>query len=564
MKQQALAVWLAILLLWSVVPGAAQEEDPLQWIPADFSGFVRLQIREGDTLTALNVAAFAASFLQPERAEFEPLQNLETVIPLTQLDVDDASYVQDIFPWLADEIILAYPAFGPDLQVDEPVMILPTRDVLQSASSLRRILDGQDILERETYQGITLYLADKTTITFLPGVVLVGPVDAVKAMIDLDIDGGERLIDQPSYTSTRHTGNAIATGYIDGTEVRRALSVLTNGDESAEPVFEDLSAVLATYRDTASLEQLVLANQLDGVGFSMQADTLMLGSVRVNLNLYDADFDAEITDAGFNTAVLNLMPQNAMIVHSGTDVPGAVYDLLAALPLANFASDVVGAFPVQPTPAASAGLEIPQDTDIEQALGGLLAVLNREANFDFDHDLLQHLNGSYAVALLPRPNDPLPPLNIPYDMLLVAEAEDTDAALAGATRLVQILLAVDSFETETVGGQAFETVAFNGQPLVQIGVVDNLLVVATGAALDPSLDARRGDDRLVERERWQDVSGEAVPQLYVDIPAVYSTFLPQVAATQLQQIRQLGIRSDYKGDGLFQMQLIVTLPGQFS
>jgi hypothetical protein len=100
--------------------------------------------------------------------------------------------------------------------------------------------------------------------------------------------------------------------------------------------------------------------------------------------------------------------------------------------------------------------------------------------------------------------------------------------------------------------------------VLQFGTVDNLLVIATGDALEQALNARRGDDRLVSRDRWQAVSKKAVPQLYVDIPAFYSTFLPQFTGPQLQQIRQFGLHTEYLGDGLYQVDLKITMPSQFS
>src|SRR5690606_3798679 len=212
-------------------------------------------------------------------------------------------------------------------------------------------------------------------------------------------------------------------------------------------------------------------------------------------------------EVDFVPTVLDLIPQNAMLVQSGSNAQGAAYDLLTVLPLANFASQVIGAFPVQPSTATTSGaLTVPTATDIEQVLGGLLMTLNRQANFDLDHDLLQHFTGSYAVALLPRPNDPLPPLNLPYDLLLVADVDDPEEALDGAARLTQILLAQNELGTVEVEEMPFRVVEHNGDPVLWLGTVDNMLVLATGTALDQALDARIGDDRLINRERWQKVS----------------------------------------------------------
>jgi hypothetical protein len=560
-------LWALVVLALGILPAAAQDDDsPLAWVPADFAGVIRLDVSSDDTLTALNVATFAASFLQPQRIQFQPIQGLDSVIPLTLLDVEDANYVQDVLPWLGDEIILAYRSFGPDLQGDDRVLLLPTRDVLQSAANFSRILEAQDILKQEDYRGTILYLADKTTIVFSPQAVMIGTTDAIKAVLDVQAGDGSRMIDQQAYRMTMRDipDQAFASGYIDGDQVLPTLSVLLEGDESALPILQDINEVLSAYREDASLEQLVLNDALDGVGFTLQADTLRREAVHIHLTLYDEDYGDAPVEVDFNPAVLDLLPQNAMLVQSGANAQGAAYDLLTTLPLANFASQVIGAFPVAPSTATTSGaLTVPTAEDIEQVLGGLLATLNRQANFDLDHDLLQHLS-SYTVALLPRPNDPLPPLNVPYDLLLVAAVDDPEDALDGATRLVEILLAQDELETLDVEDMPFKVVRYNGDPVLWLGTVDNMLVLATGTALDQALDARIGDDRLINRERWQKVNEDGIPHFYLDIPAMYGTFFPQLAGPQLQQIRQLGAQADYVGDGLFQMRLTVTLPSQLS
>ena len=193
------ALWVVLIVTLCALPTAAQDDfDPLALIPADFAGFVQLEVRTSDVLDALNVASFVASFLQPQRIDYQPVQSLDSVIPLTQLDVEDASFSQDILPWLGDTLVIAYQQFGSGLQadMDHTVMILPTRNALQSASSFSRILDHQDIMTRETYRGMTLYLADKATIVFTPEAVLIGPTDLVKAVLDVQAGSGTRLIDQ--------------------------------------------------------------------------------------------------------------------------------------------------------------------------------------------------------------------------------------------------------------------------------------------------------------------------------------------------------------------------------
>ncbi len=562
-------LWILLILLVSLPVAAQDDTDPLAWIPADFAGYLRLSVNDSDTLTMINVANFAASFLQPGRITFEPVSGLESVLPLDTLDVEDFSFVRDIFPWLDGEIILAYRQFGPGLRVDtaDMVMIFPTENVLQSASGLSGVIQGQDVLEKETYRDLTLYLADKTTIAFAHQAVLLGPTDLVKTLLDVQAGDGDRLIDNIDFSPIQAAGSnpAMLSGYAQGSEILRLLSFIIDGDESALPLLGNIYEALQTYQDAVGFEQVLLGGQVDGVGFSLQADTLRLNEVDVTVTLYTDDPANPEPFAEISTDVLNLVPQNAMIVHSGPQGDVAAMNALTLLPLINFSGQLLGAFPLANAPANPA-LDVPTADDIEQVVGGFLMTLTREANYDLEHDLLQHLNGSYSVALLPRPNDPLPTLNLPYDVLIVAEVDDEVATLNATNRLAEILLPLNEVETSTVNGMEFHRIQpdpIDG-PLLQFGTVDNLLVVATGDALDAALDARRGDDRLVSRERWQAVSGDSVPQLYVDIPAYYSTFLPQFTGPQLQQIRQLGLQTEYIGDGLYQVHLKVTMPSQLS
>jgi hypothetical protein len=101
--------------------------------------------------------------------------------------------------------------------------------------------------------------------------------------------------------------------------------------------------------------------------------------------------------------------------------------------------------------------------------------------------------------------------------------------------------------------------ADTGDVIARLGVVDNALVVATGNALEAALDARRGDNRLIDRDRWQVVSQEASPQLFVNLNTFTSTFLPDLGAPVSAQTSVLAARGQLLGDGLFQLKLTMTL-----
>ncbi|MBZ0290424.1 MAG: hypothetical protein K8I30_22555, partial [Anaerolineae bacterium] len=115
----------------------------------------------------------------------------------------------------------------------------------------------------------------------------------------------------------------------------------------------------------------------------------------------------------------------------------------------------------------------------------------------------------------------------------------------------------------TLGDTDFQIIpgSFGSEPALMIGTVDNLLIVGTGDAVAAALDARRGDNRLIARERWQSVSSEAIPHLYLDIPPIYNTFFPREGAPSFTALNQLGAHTSYLGEGLYQVDVLVTLPG---
>ena len=570
MLKRAFFIVILVALLGTPVGAQDNKFDPLALVPADFAGVLQLEISGQRTLTALNLSSLVISMLQPTR-DLQPVSALDTVIPLSALDVEDASFSKDILPWLQGNIVLAYRSFGRNLMstAQDLVMILPTENMLQAASNLSRILKAQDLPHQETYRNSLLYVGDKATIALTPQAVLIGGTEAIKEVLDVQAGDADALIQDPIYAKVRdaQADTAIVSGYIRGDNALRVLGLVLNNDNSSLTMLEAYGGALDSFRQDHSLEQLLLNQKISGVGFTMNADTLRQDAVDATLTLYTPDYNAPATSGDFNPAVLNLLPQSAMVVQSGTDATGAAYDFLVALPLFNFSGQFLSAFPVGDSIAsANKLLDVPDSKTLEQAVGGFISTLGQQASFDLENDLLKHLDGSYSIALLPRPNDPLPGLNLPYDILLVAQTDDPQAALKGAAQLTQTLLALDQLDSSSVNDLQFDEVRIDPlqEPVLHLGVVDNLLVVATGDALTQSLNAQRGDDRLVSRDRWQALSGDGVPQLYVDIPAFYNTFLPNTSGSdQLQQvIHQFGWRSSYQGDGVFQVKLSVTLPSQ--
>jgi hypothetical protein len=557
---------IAVALFCIAFPASAQETRPVDWIPAEAAGFMRLNLN-GDSLLGLNMAAFVGSFLQPTRYDFQAFNSLDALIPLTPLDVEGASFDRDILPWLDDEILIAYQQFGSDLVVDDEdlLFILPTTNAFLAASSLTDIIQGQDLLERQTYRDSTLYVGDHATIAFTPAAVVIGSTDMVEATLDLQAGEGISLVDEPSYRAlaSHLPDDALLSAYVKGEEARRALSVLVSGSEESVPLLAALGAALSEKRGQTTFEQAVLGDSLGAIAVSLQPDTLRINSVRATLTLYDSDEPEQTTVADFEPSVLDAVPQNSMIVHSGTDASGAVYDVLYTLPLTNFLGEILAGFPVGVTAAAANDLiDEPTPTDIEAAVSGLLDALDRLGNFSLEDDFLQYLSGSYAVAVMPRPNDPSP-LNTPYDVLVVAQVNDAESAVEGLGQAAQLVLNLETLETTTIGDLTFQTVPGNssGEAAVTMGAVDNLLLIGTGRSIEYALDALRGDNRLITRERWLTVSEDVTPHLYLDITPIYNTFFPQRGAPVISALDQLSAYTSYLGEGVYVVNVLVTLPG---
>jgi hypothetical protein len=86
------------------------------------------------------------------------------------------------------------------------------------------------------------------------------------------------------------------------------------------------------------------------------------------------------------------------------------------------------------------------------------------------------------------------------------------------------------------------------------------LVIGTGTAAQLALDAQRGDNRLIVQDRWQNLSpDDRIPYVYVDVNAFYNTFLPQPGSPTALLISHAGIHSQYLGDSLFKLDLLVAL-----
>lgn len=567
---RSLALLLLVLAALGVWPAAAQAPAaPLDWIPADFTGVLRVDLaRPADMLAQLNMAYYVASFLQPVRTGAPAQRSLNHYFPVDMFDTEGATFEAQVLPWLSGEIVVGYRALDGQFIAapDDVLLVLPTDDPFAAASALSPVTSAQDFPTRTQYHGVTLFVGDQTAIAFTPAAVLVGSEPLLHAAIDAEAGTAERLTDTPAYAAlAADSADWPVFAYFAGDAPAYALNALLSSDGTALPLLNALGEALQPYNG-GTLEAALLSGELDALAVGLRSDPLR-NTVRASVTLHAGGVTTAPLSPDADSDVLTYIPRSAMLMQHGGDVRAALYDALVALPVGGALNALLSSglsAPATSSGAAPAPTFEPPDAEaIAAAVSGFRTAMSAHGGFDLDTDLLAHLDGSYAFALLPRPNNPLPGSSAPYDLLLIADSRDAEAAAAGAIRLAQAVLALpeDAFSASE-SEPALQTVYAmpGGEPLLQIGAVDGRLIVGTGNAAALALRASRGDNPLLSMARWQAVSRDAEPALYLDLNALYATFLPTSGGPVNIGIGQLGASWRAAGDALYHIDVIVTLP----
>jgi hypothetical protein len=209
----------------------------------------------------------------------------------------------------------------------------------------------------------------------------------------------------------------------------------------------------------------------------------------------------------------------------------------------------------------------PRPQDLTTAITTFRTVLENMGDYNVQEDFLSHLDGNFAAALFPRPNSPIPVLNLPFDLVVIGNVDDGVAAQAGLLRLLQTFYTLEGLPGRAQQGWRFMELrlqASDPDPLFTIGYQENRLMLATGTLADQALDAARGDNRMIVQPAWEQIGPER-PDLYVDIFGFYNTFFPLQLLTGgftfTEGDRQrLALRTAYEGAGIYTLSLTATLP----
>jgi hypothetical protein len=612
---RSLLLYLALMIVCSAPAFAqADETDWLTWLPADFVGALRFDVSDRNAaLTSVNLNLLVSGALQPARTR-DAARTFDSIFPVTAFDLEEGSFDDLILPWLGDQVVVGYRTLGAGLtaRADETLLILPTSDPFQSLSVMREALTGQDLLTQDSYRGVTIYNGDETAFAFTPTAILIGDAPLIRASLDVGFGDAPRLTDTPTYQAVATTlldAAPRAAGqpqtppifaYFAGDLVASLPRALFSTERAADALFDAWLGALTTLtasaraipdveatpeaeatpaldamergieqsamieqsaiRGEVSLpaERALLSGAADAVGIALSYDAVRLERARADVVIHTSA--PMLPDPAHDPAILEFVPRNALLVTTGA-AERAGDGAWTALPLANFAGLALAAFPIDPS-FGSQVLPLPTADDVTTALDGFITLTNA-AGVNLRGDVLDRLTGSYVLALTPRPNNPTPALDTPFDALIAADVTGDSAevvdALANTIRLVFGDIVED--ETLTVRGQDFaaRTASVNGEAVVRLIALDGRVLIATGDAANGALAAYIGDNRLVVQDRWTALNADGLTYFYADMPVVFNTFFPDVTGEGLAAIRQIGMTSRAAAADLLHIRLTVTL-----
>lgn len=534
------ALWLAPARAQTAIPS------PLDWIPADFDAFVYVDLSDpAAALQSLNNAAAAAAARDPRLLIDLAPRRLNDFFPADLLDTEGAAFENAILPWLAGEAIIAHRHFDAAFAPGETLLILPAVDSLWAANVLSPVIRAQDFLEQDSYHNWTIYRGDRAAFAILPGMVLIGAPDALKAALDTHYAGAPRLVAAPALAAMRaDIDGATAFAYLDGDLMLPALSLLLNADTSAAPL---LAAWLEALPSAAGLPVRAAA-----VGVRLAALPLTQ-TLEVALLFYQPDASDSWTAA--DMPVLEAIPRRAMLLTSGANIEQAAWTALHTFPLAGFAGGLLRGFGVD---APESALLPPDAAEIRAAVASLDDALRLTAGVDLRADIFAHLRGAYALALLPNLNNPTPTLNLGFDVLLVAQTAGDGTAQANITRGLARLLRLE-FASASVAGETVSAAldVRTGEPILTALTLDDLLIIGTGSAPAEAIRARRGDNRLINTERWQTVGFDGAAVIYADLNAITLLRQPRAGGAVSIGIGQLGAQIR-REDDIYRIEIRLT------
>lgn len=168
-----------------------------------------------------------------------------------------------------------------------------------------------------------------------------------------------------------------------------------------------------------------------------------------------------------------------------------------------------------------------------------MAALEEELGFSLENDLLAHLDGEYALAVIPSGDGLLASRDVDLGLALVFETSSPAGLAPVLDGLGELIEREVGFPPDAVeiGGHEFFQLAnpFLGEMLAY-GVTEDLWIVATSASLARDLlgaEAALQDDPDYQRI-WTSFPGEFNPVLYVDVDGILGVIREGMGVDELE------------------------------
>lgn len=570
MFKRAIFALLALSLL-GVFSVFAQDStvDPAAYVPADFAGFIRLKVGEdpAETQRRLNIALFVARNMEPARVQLPTSgYTYDTFLPFTAMfDAEGVTFASTVLRWLNGDVVLAYRSFNGafETEADDVLAILPNTAVLEATAGLSAVIQAQDLPQKETYRGIPLYIGDKTTIAITSPAVFIGPTDLVKQALDIQAGVSQPLTVDPAYQALpwSESEDTFISAYVTKDYILPAVNGLLNGVVESQDMVQAFGEALGNIQPETSFESALLNSMFDSAGVSLSWNQ-ETGNFTASVHFYSPELPQTIHSSDFDTDLLTMIPRNAMLVQTGDDLTGFLYQAMTSVPLSNFARQVYPGLPIPVAGTDNALAPAPDAQQIQDSVNGFLTALESLSNFSIEQNLFSHLLGNYAIAMMPRPNNPVPVINTPFDLLMIAEVDDAEKAQAGTSQLLQALFSLKPRALDPVDNWEFLALSTDAEsaPVFTLAFQDDLLILGTGDAVQAALAAARGDNRLIEQDNWKSLNETARPDLFLDTEMFYNTFFPElVGGSSTDDRTRLGLYLSTPEPNLVKLDLTVIL-----
>ncbi len=493
----ALCLCVAVILIaifdpWGIVARLTGGADPIaQAVPSDTQVFLNvnlLKLQSKDTLNLINIFYKAAG-----EEEITDLQQLLDKAEETSLTETEITLKEDILPWIGQFIGLGLM----DVQFDTTsafetkiYLIIEARDKKKADEFLTKLMDeiskdsDQDFIE-QTYQSATIFeldtdLEDERVAFARSGglVMMANGAEIIKELIDVKKSDSLANMDEYRAVIKELPKDRLLTFFIP-------------------PTFMDsFYQSLDLPPNVGGMTQL---EAIGGVGMSfstVEAGVQMDFVASYNLDLLTEQQKAAMQATLGEAQTATFFPEKTYLYFTSTHLDQGLTSLQEGL----------------------AG------TTEEVDIGEALELFAEQFGFNPQTDLLQHLDGEWALGLFNSSEGLIAEqLGVPISLMLLAESSDQAALLNAGEKIAEGLQSSGQFEVAQSDAQGMKIYelkdAFLGETTLAYAVKDGFLFISTDVG---TLEGAYGDRLSLAqssryKEGWNAFPSGVHPLMYLDI-----------------------------------------------